>query len=398
MRIATSQIYTASLKQMNTSLNNVMELQMMTSSQKKLNNPSDDPSGAALSMQLRSYSATLLTYEDNCTLGKSYLATADGALQVCSERLTSISELAEQAATETYTNVQMEDMAIELRQEMDSLFQMANTKMGEIYLFSGNDIENSAYEKSLGVTIDDSSMTHADVVSVQGSASHTVYIQMTESGTAGGTEDLDYQYSTDGGETWTTGTLLAGDTEIAAGDTSITLATGTAVTAEDGSGEGTNLYIRTAYEYEGSDDELSLAIGEDTTLGVTLAGSSVFGGIDPATGEPYPDPNLFEALGDLVAYMETGNTDGVASCIETVNDAYEHMLQQAASVGARQNTAENTATAIGITRDCSVSQISSIEDADATQLTVEMAQAEYVYEAVLSTTTSVFQLNILSYL
>lgn len=398
MRIATSQIYTSSLQQINKSLGNVMELKMMTSTQKKLNAPSDDPSGAALSMQLRAYSATLLTYEENCSVAEGYLGTADGGLQQTSEILMNVSELAEQAATETYTKEQMESMAIELRQDMESIFQMSNTKLGEVYLFSGNDIENSAYEKSVGVTIDDPTMTHTDVVSVQGDASQTVFIQMTESGTIGGTEDLEYQYSTDGGDTWTTGTLLAGDTEIVAGDSSITLAAGTDVTAEDGSGEGTNLYIRAAYEYAGSSEELALAIGEDSTLDVTSDGSSIFGGVDPATGEPYPEPNLFEALGDLMVYMETGNTEGVASCIETVNAAYEQMLQKSASVGARQKTAQNTATAISITKDRSISQISAVEDADATQLSVEMAQAEYVYQAVLSTTASVYQLNLLSYL
>lgn len=398
MRIATSQIYTSSLQQINKSLSSVMELQMMTSTQKKLNAPSDDPSGAALSMQLRAYSATLLTYEENCTLGGNYLGTADGALQQASELIMKVSELAEQGATETYTKEQMEAMAVELKQVMDSIYQVSNTKLGEAYLFAGNDIENSAYEKTLGVTIDDPTMTHADVVSIEGKAPETVYIQMTGSGTIGGPDDLEYQYSVDGGDTWVTATLAAGDTELVAGDVSITLAAGTVVTEEDGSGEGTNLYIRPAYEYTGSEQELSLAIGEDTSLDVTSNGADIFGGVDPSTGEPYPEPNLFEAMGDLVAYMETGNTDGVASCLDTINEAYEQLLQEAAGVGARQNTAQNTAIAIGITKDRSISQISSVEDADATQLSVEMAQAEYVYQAVLSTTSNVFKLNLLSYL
>jgi len=398
VRIATSQIYTASLQQINKSLSNVLELDMMTSTQKKLNAPSDDPSGAALSMQLRAYSATLLTYEENCTLAENYLGTADGALQQASELIMKVSELAEQGATETYTKVQRESMAVELKQVMDSIYQVSNTKLGEAYLFSGNDIENSAYEKTLGVTIDDPSMTHADVMSIEGTASDTVYIQMTGSGTVGGTEDLEYRYSVDGGDTWETATLSAGDTELVAGDVSITLAAGTVVTEEDGSGEGTNLYIRPAYEYTGSEQELVVAIGENTGLDVTSVGLDIFGGIDASTGERYPEPNLFEAMGDLVAYLETDNTEGIASCIDTITEGYEQLLQNAASIGARQNTAQNTATAIGITKDRNISQISSVEDADATQLSVEMAQAEYVYEAVLSTTANVFKLNLLSYL
>ncbi|OBQ55165.1 flagellar hook-associated protein FlgL [Halodesulfovibrio spirochaetisodalis] len=398
MRIATSQIYTASLKNLNKSLSNVMTLNMMTTTQKKLNAPSDDPSGAALSMQLRSYSGTLSMYEENCGLSANYLATAGSALQQGSEILTNVSELAEQASTETYTAEQLESMGIELRQNMDSLFQISNTKLGENYLFAGNDIENSAYEKTLGVTIDDPALTHADVVSVDGEAPYTVQIQMLESGTVGGADDLDYQYSTDGGETWQTATLAAGDTQIVAGDASITLATGTAVVAEDGTGSGTNLYIRPAYEYVGASENLSVAIGENSTLEITSVGSTVFGGTDPATGQPYAEPNLFEIMGDMVAYMETGNHAGVASCIETFTDGYEQLLQRDANIGTRQNTADNTKTAISFTNDRTISQVSFVEDADATQLSVELAQAEAIYETILRTTNSVFQLNLTNYL
>lgn len=398
MRIATSQVYTASLKHMNKALSDVMELQMMTTTQKKLNAPSDDPSGAALSMQLRAYDATLTSYEENCTLGGNYLATADASLQQASETIMSISELAEQAATDTYNQAQMEAMGIEMAGYMDSMFQASNTKMGEMYLFGGNDIENSAYEQALGVTIDDPSMGQADVLAVEGEVESTVYIKATGTGVVGGATDIPYSYSVDGGKTWTDAVLAAGDTELTAGTCSVTLATGTALTEETGADDGTNLYVRPAYVYAGSSDPLSVAIGENSELEITSVGSSIFGGIDGATGEPYPDPNLFETMGDLVAYMDTGNADGVASCIEDLNAAYEQLLQETANIGARQNSAQNTATAISITKDRNISQISAVEDADATQLSVEMAQAEYVYEAVLSTTTNVFQLNLLNYL
>ena len=397
MRIATSQIYTASLKNMNTALNDVMELRTMSTTQKKINSPSDDPSGTALCMQLTAYDAELSSYQENCTLAASYLATADSSLQQSSEIITSIKELAEQASTDTYSQVQLEAMGVELRELMDSLFQMSNAKLGENYLFSGNDIENSAYEQQLGVTIDDPSMTAASIASVTGDAPSTVYVQATSSGVVG-TDAITYRYSTDGGDTWEEATLAADASVLECGDCAIALEDGTALTAETGTGDGTNLYVRPAYAYMGSDEAMQVATGESTVLETTTVGASIFGGIDPSTGDPYSGANLFEITGDLIAYMETGNSDGVASCLEDLTAAYEKLLQTDSNIGARQINAQNIESAIAITRDRNTSQISSVENADATQLTIEMAQAEYVYQSVLATTTTVFSLNLLEYL
>lgn len=276
MRISTSQIFSQSLRYMNSSLNDVTELNMMNSSQKKLNKPSDDPAGMGGVIELSSYDHSLSGYIDNCGTSSEYLSLADQTLVLASENITAASELAEQAATETYTTEQLQMMAEEMEGYMDSLYAIANTQMGSDSVFAGNDLASNAYEVGLGVTLPNDSLTDADFVEFTGDVDPMVYVQFSSDGTVG-VDALDYQYSTDNGETWTTATLAAGDTLLDCGSCQVEMVNGTAVTAAQGDGTGTEFIVREAMHYIGSDDPMTVSISESTEVEMTTVGYDVFG-------------------------------------------------------------------------------------------------------------------------
>lgn len=397
MRISTSQIFSQTLTQMNSSLNDVTELNMMTSSQKKLNRPSDDPAGMGTVMALRSYNQNLSGYIDTCGTANDYLGLADQALMQASENVTAAMEQAEQASNETYTDEQLNMMAMEMESYQDSLLTIANTQTGSDSVFAGDDTQSNAYEKGLGVTLPNDSLTHSDFNSITGEIDSTVAVQFTSDGTVG-VDSLDYQYSTDGGETWTTATLAAGDTQLDLGDCQVDLANGTAVTDTSSSASGTEFYVREAMHYIGSDTAMSVDISESTEIDMTSVGSDYFGGVDADTGQPYSSPNLFEIIGDCIVYMEMGDADGVAACLDELHDAHEQLEAGAASVGARENQIEYTQQSQALIKEINTNSISRQEDADAAQLVVELQQANYVYEAVLSTSSSIMNISLLNYI
>jgi len=382
---------------MNSALNDVTELNMMSSSQKKLNAPSDDPAAMGKVMELSSYDQSLTGYIDNCSTTNEYLSLADESLMQASENITATRELAEQGSTETYTEEQLNMMALEMEGYMDSLFAIANTQMGSDSLFAGNDLGNNAYEMGLGVTLTNSSLQNSDFVNMTGEVDSTMTVQFTEAGTVG-TDEIDYRYSTDGGDTWTTGTLAAGDTELDLGTCQVELATGTAVTAADDEGNGTEFYVREAAHYIGSDDAMFVAISESTTVDMTTVGSDIFGGVDPATSQPYSDPNLFETISDCIVFMEIGDYDGVAACLEDLESAHEHVETSAANIGARENKVTYTQQSLAQVKEITTASISHEEDADAAQLVVELEQANYVYESVLNSSAKVMQMSLLDYI
>ncbi|MBI9079870.1 MAG: flagellar hook-associated protein FlgL [Pseudodesulfovibrio sp.] len=397
MRISTSHIFSQSLQQMNSALGNVTELNMMNSSQKRINRPSDDPSGTGKVMELSSYDQSLSGYLENCSVSNSYLNLADQSLVQASENISAAMETAEQAATETYTEKQLQMMAEEMESYLDSLLTIANTQMGTDSVFAGNDLESNAYSTSLGVTLPNDSLSNASITSLTGEIDSTLYVRFDSDGDVG-TDALDYRYSTDGGSSWTSATLAAGDTVLDFGTIQAELATGTTVSTADGEGNGTEFIIREAMQYIGSDDAMSVNISESTETDMTTVGSSIFGGINASTGEPYPEPNLFETISDCIAYMETGNHEGVAECLEGLRDAHELVEAQAANIGARENKITYTQSSLSLVQQITTASISREEDADATQILVELEQANYVYEAVLNSASKIMNMSLLDYI
>jgi flagellar hook-associated protein 3 FlgL len=397
MRISTSQLYSKSLNQMNSALNNVTELNSMTSSQKKINKPSDDPEGMGKIMELSSYNQSLSGYIDNCGTANDYLGQADESLSLASENIAATMELAEQGASETYTQEQLQMMAFEMESYLDSLLTVANAQTGTDSLFAGDDLESNAYEIGIGVTLPNDTLTNADFVSMTGTMDNMTYVRFDEAGTIG-TDELDYRYSTDNGETWTTATLAAGDTTVDTGSVQVEFATGTSVTAADGEGNGSEFFLRDTAMYIGSDNSMSVSISENTSVDMTSVGSSIFGGVDPTTGIPYPNPNLFEAMSDCIVYMEMGDYDGVAACLEDISAAHEIVESGAANIGARENKVTYTEQSLSVAKSLTENSISREEDADAAQLIVELEQANYVYEAVLNSSADIMRMSLLDYI
>ncbi|OIQ50802.1 Flagellar hook-associated protein 3 [Pseudodesulfovibrio hydrargyri] len=397
MRISTAQIFSLSLNQINSSLNDVTELTIMNSSQKKVNSPSDDPAGMGRMVELSGFQQSLTGYLDNCGVALDYLDTADQVLSTASETITAALELAEQASTETYTDEEMRMMALEMRGYLDALYAIANTQMGSDSIFAGDDTEDNAYEMGLGVTLQGDSPSRTDFVNLTGEVDGTVAVRFTSDG-AVGTDALDYEYSTDGGETWTSAVLASGDTVLDLADAQVELASGTAVTAADDDGGGSRFSLRQACVYTGSDKAMSVAVSESTSEDMTTVGSDIFGGVDQATGQPYGSPNLFETLSDCIVHMESGDSGAVAQCLEDLGDCHETVEAGAAGVGARENKITYTQTSQSLVKSLAANAASSIEDADAAQLVVELEQANYVYQAVLSTASSVMSMSLLDYI
>ncbi|MEF2230753.1 MAG: flagellar hook protein [Pseudodesulfovibrio sp.] len=397
MRISTSQIYSQSLNQINSSLSDVAQLNAMNTSQKRINRPSDDPAGMGKIVELRAYNETLSGYADNCATCNTYLGTADDVLLLASEKITAALEVAEQGATETYTTEQLQMMAIEMEGYLESLISIANTKSGSDYLFAGDDTGEPPYAMGLGVTLTGESPAQGDIVSLTGEADTAIAVRFDSDG-AIGTDELTYSYSTDFGETWTTATLASNASTISVGDAEVEFAAGTAVTAADDDGAGTQFYVREAVLYSGSDQAMSVAISESVDVDMTSVGSDIFGGVDAATGLAYDEPNLFETLSDCIAYLEMGDYDSVADCLERLDAAQVTLETGAASVGARENKATYVGDSLSAISTLTTNNISSIEDANAAQIIIELEQANYVYEAVLSSSSDIMKMSLLNYI
>lgn len=496
MRVSFNMIYGKAVTNMNTRLAEIIRLNEQTSSQQKLTRPSDNPSGMARALDLRSTLNQLTQYEENLDTAEGWLTLADDALRLASDVTTRLKELCEQAATGTYTAEQRSMIAAEARQLMEELVGIANTEYAGDSIFAGSKTTGNAYEMGLAATVQDPEGASLVVEAVAGGADSTIYLEFLDSGEVG-TDELRCRYTTDGGSTWQEATLAAGETVLQCGGVQATLAAGSTVTAteEAGSADGTALWLRPAAIYQGNTTDaisvlhagssattataagvfstnvvvrldadatlpgplgyaystdngatwstghtstngtlqlpggiltlgpdgtaltqgeqflvqpengaITLAIGASTSVQINNIGKDIFGGLYTPAGaataqaaEPQ-DANLLEAVGQLVGYLESNTLDGIGQCLEAITKAQAQLTTALGVVGGRETRLEFARSSVATISDAVTAALSNIEDADTVQLAVDLAKAEYAYQAVLQSSSSIMKLSLLNYL
>ena len=105
----------------------------------RINSAADDAAGLAVSELLRADIAALRQGARNAADAQSLIQTADGALSIIDEKLIRMKELAEQAATGTYTSAQRTIMNNEFVTMRSEITRIANaTRFNGVQLINGS--------------------------------------------------------------------------------------------------------------------------------------------------------------------------------------------------------------------------------------------------------------------
>lgn len=554
MRVSQQMLFSRYIHNLNTSLTSLLDLNTQAQTQKKINKPSDDPTGMTRILDHRDTLRSLEQYSENISTAKGWLGASDEALRQISTLITRAKELAGQAATGTVSGDNREQVSYELRSIFEQMVGLANSDFEGKSLYAGQKVDGNAYEQIMWLTTNDTSFGNTDFT-VLGSSDTTVLVQFydTTGATAVGGNmdlsdpDLGVRYSIDGGRSW----LDDGDVDFDNGQATVSLpSSGTSLVfhsdatvkvndpVDPSVADGTWLWVRPSARYVGDDKDappkvdkigvgsatvsaaasgsflstnvtvridnatavamnqdieysysldggiswvtgnvaqadsssnasvLSIANGGILTLasngGNTLepgqqfvirprsadirldisasqqvrvndVGKDIFGGIymDPdvvlsaggsivtlgsqsasrvfsSNGAPTMSitvqgsdefsKNLFEVMGNLVAFAETNNQTGVQQMLENLTNAQSHIMNKLADVGGRENrlaVTENILTGLKYNEDA---LLSSIEDADVSELMTDLVQQQMVYEAVLRSTSMIMQLNLTKFI
>ena len=101
--------------------------------------PADDPLAAARALNMRESLSRLDQFERNATMARNRLSYEESALQSVNDILQRVRVLALQANNAGQSNESRHAISVEMRQHVDALVQLANTKDGNgRYLFAGN--------------------------------------------------------------------------------------------------------------------------------------------------------------------------------------------------------------------------------------------------------------------
>ncbi len=149
----TTQMTTASVL---ASINNVQD-QMATTQQqlstgKRINQPSDDPYGTSLAIQLKNDMQGLTNYNNAVTDGTAWTSAATTSLSNVMSMLQRAQELTVQGSNGNLSATDLSSTAAEIDQLADAIKQEANTQYNGQYIFSGTATNTQPYSSSTGDT------------------------------------------------------------------------------------------------------------------------------------------------------------------------------------------------------------------------------------------------------
>lgn len=137
MRVTQSMLSSNMLRNLSNSYSKMGKLQNQINSGSKISRPSDDPVVAVKGIGYRTNLNKVEQYKRNMGEVENWLDTSDDTLDHVGIALRRVQELVTNAASDTNTDEDREKMKKEIDQIKLQIRDLANTKVGEKYLFSG---------------------------------------------------------------------------------------------------------------------------------------------------------------------------------------------------------------------------------------------------------------------
>ena len=106
----------------------------------------------------------------------------------------------------------------------------------------------------------------------------------------------------------------------------------------------------------------------------------------------------FDLFADVIAALESNDDQALRQTLIEIEDVHQNMLSLNVSVGARQNTLDQSEALLRERDEALQLQRSRIEDVDLVNVATRLTFAETTYQAALASSAGVFQMSLLNYL
>jgi len=153
MRVADQQIYGTLLGNLQRSRSQILIAQDQISSQRKVSNPSDDPSAFGQIVLDKSALSQTAQWTRNIDFGTARVDAADQALGQVQNLITRVRELTIEASSDTTSADGRRTIAKEVRQLQRQLVQLGNTEVAGQAIFAGTKTDISPFVITSGDTV-----------------------------------------------------------------------------------------------------------------------------------------------------------------------------------------------------------------------------------------------------
>lgn len=143
MRVTQSMLANNSLRHLSNTYNRMGALQEQLNTGKKITRPSDDPVAAMKSITYRTGVVQVEQFKRNFTEAHSWIDNTDAALDQATKAMHRIYDLTVRASNGTFEETQLEAIATEIDEIKQQLIDIANTKVGDKYIFNGTNTDQA---------------------------------------------------------------------------------------------------------------------------------------------------------------------------------------------------------------------------------------------------------------
>lgn len=137
MRVPNISLYDASTYRLNILTNNLRDANEVISTQKRINNLSDDPIGLSQVLDLRLSVNNLAQLDKNVEMGKTWINGTETALRSVSDQIIEAKLLATKMVNASMSTSERKDAAATVQGIIDQVFSLGNAQVNGNYIFSG---------------------------------------------------------------------------------------------------------------------------------------------------------------------------------------------------------------------------------------------------------------------
>lgn len=345
--------------------NNVLAAKSLEklSSGLRINKAADDAAGLAISEKMRGQIRGLEQAVRNSQDAISLIQTAEGALNETHSILQRMRELAVQASSDSYTDVDRSELQKEVDQLIKEIDRIANTtEFNTKKLIDGsraNIVTKNGFADVLGTNTDKFALSTTVVTNTDASVEGTYLLKILNETSSPGV--YNYAIYNDTGGMWATGTVnvttATSLTISSAAGVNVSFSTGTLT-----SGDSISIVIRRAV-IAGDDNSLTFFIG---------ANSSQFMKVDI---------NDMDAASLHVSGIKINTQNSAEAAISTIEQALRDVSAERSKLGAFQNRLEHTINNLGAASENLAAAESRIRDVDMAKEMMEFTKLNILQQA-----------------
>lgn len=338
-------------------------LQEQSSTQRKINKPSDDPLGATRVLGAKSEEKNQRQFLKSVEVAKDFLSFTDQSLSEVADILSRAKELALNQASEASANSGTRQVASrEVEQLFKQTLQLANGKAGDRFIFGGFRTNQAPFTKD--------GSYHGDNGEIKIQVNKDAYATMNIPG-----NKIFLGENTDD--------VTVDATDVPQGPEA--LKKFKELQRQEEERRAQQIPLAQVYRKDLPNRKIASIQGPEA-------------GSEDSEYRDVSGANIFEVLNHLVTSLQTDNKEGIQESLEEIDLAFNQVISARAQVGARVAVLNSTQESLQKEVVESRARASLTEDADVFQLVNDINKAETALKATLETSGRLIQPSLLDFL